>query len=95
MIDWGLAEFYFPGKEYNVRVASRYFKGPELLLNYEYYDYSLDIWSVGCTFAGMIFNRDPFFHGKDNYDQLEKIVRVLGTPDLQAYVKKYNLVIDP
>ena len=23
LIDWGLAEFYFPGKEYNVRVASR------------------------------------------------------------------------
>ena len=34
LIDWGLAEFYFPGKEYNVRVASRYFKGPELLLDY-------------------------------------------------------------
>ena len=26
LIDWGLAEFYFPGREYNVRVASRYFK---------------------------------------------------------------------
>lgn len=26
LIDWGLAEFYFPNKEYNVRVASRYFK---------------------------------------------------------------------
>jgi serine/threonine protein kinase len=23
LIDWGLAEFYFPEKEYNVRVASR------------------------------------------------------------------------
>lgn len=34
IIDWGLAEFYFPGKDYNVRVASRYFKGPELLLDY-------------------------------------------------------------
>ncbi|KAG5440651.1 hypothetical protein PCK2_000239, partial [Pneumocystis canis] len=32
LIDWGLAEFYHPGTEYNVRVASRYFKGPELLL---------------------------------------------------------------
>ena len=28
LIDWGLAEFYHPGQEYNVRVASRYFKGP-------------------------------------------------------------------
>lgn len=35
LIDWGLAEFYFPGREYNVRVASRYFKGPELLVDYQ------------------------------------------------------------
>ena len=27
LIDWGLAEFYHPGQEYNVRVASLYFKG--------------------------------------------------------------------
>ena len=26
-------EFYHPAKEYNVRVASRYFKGPELLVD--------------------------------------------------------------
>jgi hypothetical protein len=26
LIDWGLAEFYFPGRDYNVRVASRYYK---------------------------------------------------------------------
>ena len=54
MIDWGLAEFYFPGKDYNVRVASRYFKSPELLLNYQYYDYSLDVWSTGALFAGIV-----------------------------------------
>lgn len=34
LIDWGLAEFYHPGREYNVRVASRYFKGPELLIDF-------------------------------------------------------------
>ena len=60
LIDWGLAEFYFPGKDYNVmkvkqvRVASRYFKGPELLLDYQFYDYSLDMWSLGATFAAMV-----------------------------------------
>lgn len=47
LIDWGLAEFYHPSTEYNVRVASRYFKGPELLVNLREYDYSLDIWSLG------------------------------------------------
>lgn len=35
LIDWGLAEFYHPGQEYNIRVASRYFKGPELLIDYQ------------------------------------------------------------
>jgi serine/threonine protein kinase len=57
LIDWGLAEFYHMGQDYNVRVASRYFKGPELLVDYNYYDYSLDIWSTGAMFASMV----PYF----------------------------------
>lgn len=40
------------------------------------YDYSLDLWSLGCMVAGMIFKKDSFFHGKDNDDQLALIVRV-------------------
>ncbi|CAG9818765.1 unnamed protein product [Phaedon cochleariae] len=95
LIDWGLAEFYHPGQEYNVRVASRYFKGPELLVEYGYYDYSLDMWSLGCMFASMLFRNEPFFHGMNNYDQLVRIVRVLGTADLHAYLKKYNISIEP
>mmetsp|Transcript_10637 Transcript_10637/g.19182 ORF Transcript_10637/g.19182 Transcript_10637/m.19182 type:complete len:531 (+) Transcript_10637:30-1622(+) len=91
LIDWGLAEYYHPNKEYNVRVASRYFKGPELLVDLQDYDYSLDIWSLGCVLAGMIFQREPFFRGADNDDQLVKIARVLGTEDLHAYLKKYGL----
>ena len=94
LIDWGLAEFYHPEKEYNVRVASRYFKGPELLVDLEEYDYSLDMWSLGCMVAGMVFRREPFFHGHDNYDQLVKIARVLGTDELFAYLQKYDLELD-
>ncbi len=63
-------------QEYNVLVASRYFKGPELLVDFQEYDYSLDMWSLGCMFAGMIFMKEPFFHGHDNNDQLVKIVKV-------------------
>jgi casein kinase II subunit alpha len=95
LIDWGLAEFYHPNKEYNVRVASRYFKGPELLVDLQDYDYSLDIWSLGCMFAGMIFRREPFFHGHDNQDQLVKIARVIGTKELFEYTKRYGLELDP
>lgn len=64
---------YFVGQEYNVRVASRYFKGPELLVDYQMYDYSLDMWSLGCMLASMIFRKEPFFHGHDNYDQVKDL----------------------
>lgn len=95
LIDWGLAEFYHPGKEYNVRVASRYFKGPELLIDLQDYDYSLDMWSLGCMVAGMIFRKEPFFYGQDNHDQLVKIAKVLGTEDLEKYLEKYEIELDP
>lgn len=36
------------------------------------YDYSLDMWSLGCMLASMIFRKEPFFHGQDNYDQVSK-----------------------
>lgn len=68
LIDWGLADYYKPDTEYNVRVASRYYKGPELLVDDKLYHYSLDIWSTGCTMAGMIFRIETFFKGSDNFD---------------------------
>lgn len=95
LIDWGLAEFYHPGTEYNVRVALRYFKGPELLVDFKHYDYSLDLWSYGAMLALMIFKREPFFHGKSNTDQLVQIVRVLGTDSLHKYLEKYNILLGP
>ncbi|KAF1742087.1 hypothetical protein MXB_3983, partial [Myxobolus squamalis] len=81
LIDWGLAEFYTPCMNYNVRVASRYYKSPELLVDYQ------------------IFQKNPFFEGKDNLDQVEstflpiqlfQVIKVLGTPLLRAYLIKYR-----
>lgn len=57
-------------------------------------DYSLDIWSFGVMFAALIFKKDTFFRGRDNYDQLVKIAKVLGTDELFAYVQKYQIVLD-
>jgi casein kinase II subunit alpha len=94
LIDWGLAEFYHAGTEYNVRVASRYFKGPELLVDFQEYDYSLDMWSLGAMFASMIFRKEPFFHGNSNSDQLVKIAKVLGTDDLFEYLDRYDIELD-
>ena len=94
IIDWGLAEFYLPGKAYHVRVASRYFKAPEFLVNYTQYDYSSDMWSLGAVLAGIVFRMEPFFHGQDNPDQLVKIAKVMGTDDLYSYMEKYKITLE-
>lgn len=39
---------------------------------FQMYDYSLDMWSLGCMLASMIFRKEPFFHGHDNYDQVSR-----------------------
>src|ERR1700752_5272599 len=57
-------------------------------------DYSLDMWSLGAMFASMIFRKEPFFHGHDNYDQLVKIAKVLGTDELFKYIEKYDIELD-
>ena len=51
VIDWGLAEYYIPFKEYGVRVGTRPYKGTELLINHYYYGYTTDIWSLGTVLA--------------------------------------------
>ena len=45
-------------------------------------------------FASMIFRKEPFFHGHDNYDQLVRIGKVLGTEELYEYVEKYQIEMD-
>lgn len=93
VLDFGLAEFYRYGSALHHRVASRHFKSPELLVNYQLYDYSLDIWSLGASLAGLLFKRNPFFKGTNNTNQLDKIVEVLGSPGFFAFLSKYNIHI--
>ncbi|KAG2486550.1 hypothetical protein HYH03_014851 [Edaphochlamys debaryana] len=95
LIDWGLADFYHPGKEYPVRVATRFYKGPELLVDIKDYTYSLDVWGVGCMLAALVFKKPVFFRGEDEFDQLVKVVRVLGSDGLYAYCEKYGVDLDP
>lgn len=43
---------------------------------------------------GIVFNRTPFFRGKDNFEQLRKIEEVLGSEDLNRYIAKYHLKLN-
>lgn len=92
IIDWGLAEFYVGGVPIRKWPGTRCYKSPELLLNYEYYDYSVDIWALGCMFGGMILFRHPLFRGRHtNANQVASIVKSLGTDDFVSYLNRYKI----
>ena len=90
VIDWGLSEYYVENYKYHTRVGTRYFKAPELLLDYKKYDYKVDLWSVGCLFGAILFQKDFLFKGEDLNDQLIKIVDVFGFHEVENYLNKYK-----
>ncbi len=48
------------------------------------YSTPVDIWSIGCIFAEMA-NGGPLFAGTSESDQLDRIFRLLGTPNTDIY----------
>ncbi|KAM0559805.1 hypothetical protein ACHAPJ_003753 [Fusarium lateritium] len=92
LVGWSSAEFYQPNEEYDVCVGV--FKPPELLLSYEKYDYSIDMWNFGSMLASMVFRKEPFFHGNSILDQLDKICQVLGTDPFYRFARQYDIDLD-
>ena len=90
VIDWGLSEYYIDNYKYCTRVGTRFYKAPELLLDYKKYDYAIDLWSVGCIFGAILFQKDFLFKGEDLNDQLFKIVDFFGFQEVENYLNKYK-----
>lgn len=67
-------------------VATRWYRAPEIMLAFRRYDTAIDVWSIGCILAELLFGK-PLFKGKDYVDQLNKILDVLGSPG-EAIIQK-------
>ena len=90
VIDWGLSEYYISNYKYNTRVGTRFYKAPELLLDYKKYDYAIDIWSAGCVLASLLFQKDFFFKGSDLNNQIIKVAEVFGYKEFEKFYNKYQ-----
>jgi casein kinase II subunit alpha len=90
VIDWGLSEYYVEDYKYCTRVGTRYYKSPELLFDYKKYGYAIDIWSVGCIFGALLFQKDFLFKGEDLIDQIVKVANVFGFQEVDKYLTKYK-----
>lgn len=62
-------------------IQSRFYRSPEVLLGLSY-DMAIDMWSLGCILVEM-HTGEPLFNGHNEFDQMNKIVEVLGIPPAQ------------
>uniref|UniRef100_A0A672SLU6 mitogen-activated protein kinase n=1 Tax=Sinocyclocheilus grahami TaxID=75366 RepID=A0A672SLU6_SINGR len=77
ILDFGLARL--TDDEMTGYVATRWYRAPEIMLNWMHYNMTVDIWSVGCIMAELLTGR-TLFPGTDHINQLQQIMRLTGTP---------------
>ncbi|CAO2046475.1 unnamed protein product [Urochloa humidicola] len=83
--DFGLSRQYgSPLKPYTQPVVTLWYRAPELLLGAKEYSTAIDMWSLGCVMAELL-SKEPLFTGKNEIGQLDKIFRVLGTPNEERW----------
>ncbi|MED6250955.1 hypothetical protein ATANTOWER_017304 [Ataeniobius toweri] len=77
ILDFGLARQ--TDTEMTGYVVTRWYRAPEVILNWMHYTQTVDIWSAGCIMAEMLLGK-PLFKGNDHLDQLREIMKITGTP---------------
>jgi cyclin-dependent kinase len=121
LADFGLARaFGIPVRSYTHEVVTLWYRAPDVLMGSRKYSTPVDIWSIGCIFAGKFCRvrdivgyslalrqalRDdcacvlvmtvficsematgqPLLPGASEADQLLKIFKLLGTPNVQQW----------
>ncbi|KAJ3060825.1 serine/threonine protein kinase, CMGC, CDC2/CDK sub, partial [Podochytrium sp. JEL0797] len=85
--DFGLARAHLQSvkdPKYTNMVVTRWYRPPELLLGATRYGPGIDMWGIGCVF-GEILRRRPILVGNDDFDQMEKIWQLCGTPTKETW----------
>jgi p38 MAP kinase len=78
ILDFGLARH--TEQEMTGYVATRWYRAPEIMLNWMHYNQTVDIWSVGCILGELITSKN-LFPGTDHVDQLMRIMSLCGSPN--------------
>lgn len=86
--DFGLSRFWndvaAKAGRYTNKVVTLWYRSPELLLGSTSYDFSVDVWSVGCIFAELLVGR-PILQGKTEVDQLKLVFGLVGMPTEETW----------
>ena len=88
LCDFGSSKRLIKDEPSTAYTCSRYYRAPELLIGARDYGVAVDIWAAGCVLAEMLLSK-PVFQGKNSNNQLEEILRKLGSPP-EGLFRKLN-----
>ena len=70
-------------------VCTRWYRSPECVLRTDYYNETSDIWALGCIMAEL-YKLGPIFPGENEFDQINQIFKILGTPTKMKWPWGYS-----
>lgn len=85
--DFGLSRtIHQPFRPYSPEILTIWYKAPEMCLGKKIDDYSIgvDVWSIGCIFAEMVFGVS-FFKGEQPLEMLCQYFEVFGYPSKENW----------
>ena len=83
LADFGLAKkASFLQRRKSNAIVSLWYRAPEIILGSEEYIFGVDIWSVGCILAELLYKR-PIFMCRSEDEVLGKVFTMLGCPNQQ------------
>ena len=72
-------------------VCTRWYRAPECTLKSNSYNEKIDIWAIGCIMAEL-YTLKPIFPGINEFDQLNKIIKITGTPEFNDWPEGFALI---
>ena len=79
LCDFGSAKILNKDENNVQYICSRFYRAPELIMEINKYDESIDIWSFACIIAELLKGK-PFLKTEKTEEQLIKIIELFGCP---------------
>ena len=90
--DFGLIKHVKDTYPFTDYVSTRWYRAPEIIIGAPDYGPSVDIFALGCIFAEL-YTKIPLFPGRNESDQLNKELQILGSPSKSDFPSFYELAV--
>ena len=68
-----------------------WYRAPELLFRAERYAHAVDCWAAGCVLAEILRDGKPLLDGKNEDDQIAKVMDAIGAPSEKTFAGLLSL----